>query len=71
MKKIVFSLVAVICLSLSLILTSCETRATCKKDCSNQADKMFALCAITIICTFVIDVFESSCKAKCEDDYEI
>jgi hypothetical protein len=71
MKKIILSLGAIICLSLSLILTSCETRLTCKKDCSDQADKMFAACSIIQICYFVIDIYESACKAKCEDDYKI
>jgi len=71
MKKIILSLGAVICLSLSLVLTSCETRVTCKKDCSDQADKMFAVCSIIPFCYLIVDVFESTCKAKCEDDYKI
>jgi hypothetical protein len=71
MKKIMVSLATVLCLCLSLIFTSCETRATCKKDCSDQADKLYVACLGFSLCYLVIDLFESTCKEKCEQDYKI
>lgn len=68
MKKIILALVAVV--GLSLLLASCENRKTCKRDCSNDAEALYILCAINPFCYIIGDAYESSCKDHCNSKYD-